>query len=130
MVYLWINEVIAEPYPRGFIFDRHNIYCGTIFFDSNDDVKRITTGQIEQPLQFVVLSERWTKDRMMIDYRERGTDFTEAPYAYSDSKNHYLVILIEWRGGIAERRGIGSIWQKAVESSLEPGPMWKEIVLG
>ena len=31
--------------------------------------------------------------------------------------------------GIAERRGIGTIFKRAIESSLAPGPVWKEIFL-
>lgn len=43
----------------------------------------------------------------------------------------YAVMLIEWqRNGVAERRGVGFIDAKHVEDSLDPGPVWKEIVLG
>ena len=31
--------------------------------------------------------------------------------------------------GIAERRGIGTIFKRAIESNLAPGPVWKEIFL-
>lgn len=44
----------------------------------------------------------------------------------------YWVMLIHWDadGVVAERRGLGQIYQKAVGMSVAPVPSWKEIVLG
>ena len=39
------------------------------------------------------------------------------------------VMLIEWNGGIAERRGIGKLEPWAVDKGFYAGPVWKEIVL-
>ncbi|KAF5640539.1 hypothetical protein F52700_3690 [Fusarium sp. NRRL 52700] len=41
----------------------------------------------------------------------------------------YNIMILEWYGGIAERRGFGVLNQGAVEFSLAPGPSWKEIFL-
>lgn len=41
----------------------------------------------------------------------------------------FHVLLLEWSKGIAERRGSGTIMRQAIERSLPPGPMWKEILL-
>jgi hypothetical protein len=42
----------------------------------------------------------------------------------------YFVMLLEWNGQIAERRGLGVIDKSAILQSFPPGPQWKEIVLG
>ena len=82
-----------------------------------------------QPLEFSLLSERWSEtNRRLWDWREKALEFGLERYV--DQENLFYVMLIQWRGGIAERKGLGSIWQKAVERSLPPGPKWKEIILG
>ncbi|KAK0627595.1 hypothetical protein B0T14DRAFT_139751 [Immersiella caudata] len=66
------------------------------------------------------------------------TDFFERPgpfefillsQVYRIWTDEYHVMLLEWSDGIAERRGIGIIEQDAIQHSLDPGPVWKEIVL-
>lgn len=42
---------------------------------------------------------------------------------------YYNVMLLEWEDNIAERRGLGFIFQDAADNSIGPGPMWKEILL-
>jgi hypothetical protein len=42
----------------------------------------------------------------------------------------YWVMYIEWKSGIAERRGLGNIYHDALDRSFSPGPVWKEILLG
>ncbi|KAK3990487.1 heterokaryon incompatibility protein-domain-containing protein [Cladorrhinum sp. PSN332] len=42
----------------------------------------------------------------------------------------YNVMLIEWIGGVAERRGVGEIVKEGVSQSFAPGPVWKEVLLG
>lgn len=46
------------------------------------------------------------------------------------SNGEYTILLIDWIDGVAERRGIGHIDSYAIQDSLSPGPIWKEIVLG
>jgi len=38
--------------------------------------------------------------------------------------------MVEYNQGLAERRGIGIISSGAIHQSFEPGPEWKEVVLG
>jgi hypothetical protein len=46
-------------------------------------------------------------------------------------KEHdYWTLLLTWKGSFYERRGRGSIMKEALNHSYEPGPQWKEIVLG
>ncbi|KAI0380851.1 heterokaryon incompatibility protein-domain-containing protein [Hypomontagnella monticulosa] len=42
----------------------------------------------------------------------------------------YWGLYIEWEDGVAERRGICQVYKTALERSVEPGPVWKEIILG
>lgn len=41
----------------------------------------------------------------------------------------YVVMLVEWREGIAYRAGLGKVYKSAVEHAVIPGK-WKEILLG
>lgn len=79
-------------------------------------------------LEFIVLSEacRDNTDSTNITGWDQGLlKYSTNP----DTGTYYNVLLLEWNGGIAERRGIGAIYQKAVERSYRPGPLWKEIFL-
>lgn len=42
----------------------------------------------------------------------------------------YNVMLISWDGPIAKRKGMGKIVNRAMWNSLDPGPVWKPILLG
>lgn len=42
----------------------------------------------------------------------------------------YWVMLVQWHGDVYERRGLGAIVKSAVDNSLPPGPVWKEVILG
>jgi hypothetical protein len=59
---------------------------------------------------------------LILRYRPfTGGDFGEARYG---------VLLIEWNGNIAERRGSGSLLESGLLNGFMPGPKWREIVLG
>jgi len=47
-----------------------------------------------------------------------------------ESEDRYYVMLLEWMGPVAERRGFGLLDMSATTACLPPGPQWKEIVLG
>lgn len=40
------------------------------------------------------------------------------------------VMVIEWKGDVAERVGIGIIRALSLKTALDPGPQWREITLG
>lgn len=46
------------------------------------------------------------------------------------SKEVYMIMLIDWIDGVAERRGIGFIDAVESRNSIAPGPVWKDITLG
>lgn len=41
----------------------------------------------------------------------------------------YFVMLLEWQGPVAQRRGLGMIEKSAILKGFPPGPQWKEIML-
>lgn len=71
--------------------------------------------------EFILLSKTIPSDH---DLRELGLK------RFLDSKEVYMIMLIEWVGDVAERRGIGFMDAIEVQNSMAPGPVWKEIILG
>ncbi|KAI0446595.1 hypothetical protein F4803DRAFT_547030 [Xylaria telfairii] len=45
-------------------------------------------------------------------------------------KDRYYAMCLEWKDGIAERRGMGEVLALKNPRSYPPGPRWKHIVLG
>ena len=79
----------------------------------------ITEQDLNRAFEFILLSER--KDPM-----PRSELFEEGP-SLGTTWNMFWVMLIERDAdGVAERRGTGQIYQKVVNDSLDPGPVWKE----
>jgi hypothetical protein len=85
--------------------------CGSVFLDGFHEVN-FFGGQ--GPFELLVLSE----SRIDLVKRERLKTW-----------DFYNVMLIEWKMGVAERRGIGSLRKSALGQTFAPGPVWKEILL-
>jgi hypothetical protein len=66
---------------------------------------------------------------MTTSYGLEGSSGEHYPKGSDWEWRYYNILLLEWRDGIAERRGIGHIFQAAVTNSLGRGPVWKEIFL-
>jgi hypothetical protein len=81
--------------------------------DENDDDVWVT-----RTCEFIVISEQ--EDLSCERYRSTK---------YYPSKK-YKVIMIDWKGGIAERFGRGDIVREAVFKSCRRPMKWKEILLG
>jgi hypothetical protein len=47
-----------------------------------------------------------------------------------DTEGDYYIMLLEWKGLVAERRGFGLLDTSALANCLPPGPKWKKIILG
>lgn len=103
------------------IRDKFGIKCGRIKMDGFEESSFFETSG---PLEFVLLSEREV-DTSRTDWDGGELEYPSSPIIWI----YYNVLLLEWNGGIAERRGIGIIDRKAVERSFNPGPLWKEIFL-
>ncbi|MCJ1478413.1 hypothetical protein MMC13_007093 [Lambiella insularis] len=107
---------------RGTIVDRDNEFCGSVRLDGYF----ITKDDIDKPFEFILLSE--CKDSMP------GSELADREGLYTIRREWdlYWVMLLQRDadGGVAERRGLGQIFQRAVGTSVAPGPCWKEIILG
>jgi hypothetical protein len=79
------------------------INCGNMSLDGSEET---TLFDSVEPLETILLSES------------------------EGRREYYNVMLLEWNGGVAERTGIGTILQSAINNSFSPGPLWKEILLG
>ena len=85
---------------------------GTIVLDGVEETALFTT---QDSFEFILLS------RVM-----DTSYFVES----RPEEDRYFVLLLEWNGAVAERRGLGFLNMPAVADSLPPGPQWKEILLG
>ena len=104
------------------IRDKFGTKCGHLMMDGFEETTFFDT---TSPLEFIVLSEREPGASSMTDWDEGDLNYP----AGSSIWKYYNVLLLEWNGGIAERRGIGVIYQEAVERTFTPGPLWTEIFL-
>jgi len=118
---------ISEPFIHSDwisvnLYDREQNFCGWIPLDTADDVDSSV------PQEIIVLSES--------RYALPSSTFPEHLKKEAKAKGSqdpwslYWVMLIVIVDGVAERRGLGQIYQKSLVGSVGPGPHWKEIILG
>jgi hypothetical protein len=98
------------------ILDRRDIKCGAAVMNGFEDDEFFLPGS---KYEFILLSDIMSAKRHICEYSD----------AHPKEFKAYNVLVLEWSGGVAERRGIGSLCGFAVERSLPPGPCWKEILL-
>ncbi|KAL6922870.1 hypothetical protein FSST1_000144 [Fusarium sambucinum] len=104
-----------------FLEDSKKAKCGLVTLDSFEET---TLFESPGPFEVILLSE--ARSEQLAHHAPKW----ESPYPLvADRWEFYNVLLLEWQGGIAERRGFGLLHQGAVEFSLAPGPSWKEIFL-
>ncbi|KAJ3523374.1 hypothetical protein NM208_g12478 [Fusarium decemcellulare] len=108
----------------GYLADSNNTKCGFVWLDGFEE-----TTFFESPgvFEIILLSEAFSFPRPL--YQERHIEWRDAYPLAKNQWTYYNVLLLEWQGGIAERRGFGMLHQGAVDFSLAPGPTWKEIFL-
>ncbi len=104
---------------RGRMVDRDGKLVGSVHLDD----ELVTIGQGRRA-EFIVLSE--CRDLMGASALE------EIRYPVTQDWDLYWVMFLKWDESfkVAERLGIGQILQEAVNTCLEPGAVWKEIILG
>jgi hypothetical protein len=113
------------------VYDNEGSFCGLITLDNPE------SSSDDRLVELIILSELLNSL-----YHDKELDSTSDEY-FSEkekSKNRlldltsplgfYSVMLIEWVGDTYERRGLGEILQTSVQNSFQPGPQWKEIILG
>jgi hypothetical protein len=111
------------------IFDRLQRRCGYLLLDCD-----ISTSATYSKFEVLILSESQECVPSAIESGLMEPLRTSAPTEDVDGRkeewNFYWVMLIVCDGQIAERKGIGQVYQHSLEFCLDPGPMWREIVLG
>ncbi|KAH7018965.1 heterokaryon incompatibility protein-domain-containing protein [Ilyonectria destructans] len=108
----------------GYLADSNNNKCGWVWLDGFEET---TYFESQGPFEVILLSESCSRP-----YTEKFEIHLQHPYngvTGTADWIYYYVLILEWQGGIAERRGFGLLHQGAVGSSLAPGPVWKEIFL-
>ncbi|GAB1318460.1 Heterokaryon incompatibility domain-containing protein [Madurella fahalii] len=91
------------------IISTNGLQVGSV---SLDGVEQTTIFTSQDTFEFILLSR------------------TMDPRPNCRGEMRYFVMLLEWHGPVAERRGIGRLQIHAVADSFPPGPKWKEIILG
>lgn len=119
-VYYTISDLQALS-GIAYLSDNQQVLCGSIQID---DYEESTFFEREGTFEFIVISESsWDIVSLPLE------DFDYPNHSNSDDWKYYNVLLLEWSEGISERRGVGIIFQMAVEKSFLPGPVWKEILM-
>ncbi|KAF5532526.1 hypothetical protein FMEXI_12326 [Fusarium mexicanum] len=108
----------------GYLEDSNRVKSGFVWLDGFEETDFFES-HAHGSFEIILLSESY--DGSFADTPEINW---QDPYPQSEGQwKYYNIMILEWRGGIAERRGFGLLQQKAVEFSLAPGPSWKEIFL-
>lgn len=108
----------------GHLADSNNNKCGRVWLDGFEET---TYFESQGPFEVILLSESYSHSftRKLETHPQRSYNRVTGEGCWT----YYYVLILEWQGGIAERRGFGFLYQSAVGSSLAPGPVWKEIFL-
>lgn len=104
----------------GNLVDSNGARCGFVWFDGYEET---TFFESRACFEVIPLSRS--------DFGVEGLDRCSTT-AYPTVKGvweSFHVLLLEWKGGLAERRGFGYLIVEAIANSLAPGPLWKEILL-
>ncbi|KAL9111826.1 MAG: hypothetical protein Q9227_003885 [Pyrenula ochraceoflavens] len=107
----------TEGRPILRLFDADGKACGLIVSDLADH-------HLMDSLEEIILLSETTPDP------ELWCGFSASEALNYTREIRYWVMLVTWTGSFYERRGIGIIFHSCIARSYEPGPQWKEIVLG
>ncbi|KAL8809880.1 MAG: hypothetical protein Q9200_003038 [Gallowayella weberi] len=153
------DNKIRREYNRILVMDKHNQDCGVISVTSSTNwsderfsdhplheiivLSGRTFGAAPYHVEKVDLASQTSILKAMPPPPTRNPDtLGQRPGAggFKDVRNElhntfstflplYRIMLIEWKGGIAYRAGIGAIYKTALDDAVVP-KQWKEIVLG
>ena len=98
------------------IVDRVGNKCGYLQMDGFEDDEFF---QPNARYEFIIISESYSRD---YDCSCRRSSYDPKPILYN-------ALVLEWSGGIAERRGFGILCHCALGRAHLPSPWWKEILL-
>lgn len=97
--------------------------CGYVYLDGLEDTRFYEDTSSDRSFELIVLSKA--------NPASFAAEFQGIRFSFlGGSGPLYNVMLLEWMGSVAERRGLGLISQSSLTHSLAPGPVWKEILLG
>lgn len=105
----------------GDLVDSNGERCGFVWLDGFEET---TYFESQTHFEVILLSEP-----QFVVRQELESCSTSSYPKVNGEWNCFNVLLLEWQGGLAERRGFGYLIQEAIDNSLAPGPMWKEILL-
>jgi hypothetical protein len=120
-----VRPAPADPgLIRAGIADRNGLWCGTIDLDVS------WMPHVGQPLDFLVMSRvsRFTEDELAIWEGTLPDDIEEV--MMKRDYGVYNVLLVSQKDGIYYREGLGRILTESLDRATEPGPVWRDIVLG
>jgi hypothetical protein len=121
-----VRPAPADPkLIRAGITDRDGHWCGTINLDE------WWLCQVGRPLEFLIMSKvnAFTEDELALWEGILPDSVEEIVYKRPDY-GVYNILLVTQQRGIYTRQGLGRILVGSLERSLEPGPLWKDILLG
>lgn len=126
VVYLEMDEMDIIK-GRSKMVDRIGSVCGFVMLDGFEE--NTFFDQDDGKSEFVVLSVA-EKLSTLAEGSDTFLNSILDSAEHGDGNYYYNVMLIERdRLSIAERRGLGFIYQSSIGQSLNPGPEWKEIIL-
>ncbi|KAF4627631.1 hypothetical protein G7Y89_g10524 [Cudoniella acicularis] len=111
---------------KAYLLDNRQRRCGYISLDCIEECPFVL--RPNEALEFILLSEVDDDIFETIRFAFKSPEY-DGMRRSPDEFKYYHVLLLEWKGGVAERRGFGIIFQKAVVNCSFTGPVWKEILL-
>ena len=116
------SSTLGEGLCRYDITDYTGDWCGTIVLDREWGDRY----EVGSEFEFLAISEA-----MNFSKEENDTWTYYIPKERDQSEwDLYYVLLVEHKGGIAHRVGLGKVFKDAFSNSCLPGVEWKEIILG
>ncbi|KAI0449746.1 HET-domain-containing protein [Xylaria acuta] len=120
-------EIVDNLQSIALIIGKLGTTCGALYLD--DQEGSASFGSTE-PCELIALSAVGRSSVRRVFSSVLPASLPEIDRLHN-TEFWYNVMLLMWRDGLAERRGIGFITQEAfINKSLPPGIHWKEIVLG
>ncbi|GAP93137.1 putative tol protein [Rosellinia necatrix] len=99
------------------LLDRNGACCGFVTLDDP-----LRPSEECESAEFILLS-------LSAEKTQGVADLNPTSQASNTGGRFFWLLMIEWKKGVAERKGIGKIHRNALASPLEPGVSWKEVVL-
>jgi hypothetical protein len=116
------RKELSSMHGRGAreIIGRSGKNCGIVWVDKGD---QISAPEPDEARCEAILLSKSQSSRPSSGFKDS--------YYVEGSYRSYNIMLLKWdsAGGVAERRGIGTIITCAVTGGFQSGPVWKEILL-